>query len=87
MEDEQLGVRLGFNELQGRQIGSKPSVSSPGCLLEPVQGLVQATNQVRVSKVGETPWADSRRLSWRECHEGRHFSCRAAEWARYGRQQ
>jgi hypothetical protein len=53
MEDEQRGVRLGFNEPQGGQIGSKPTVSSPGCLLEPVQALVQATDQVRVSRVSE----------------------------------
>jgi hypothetical protein len=33
--------------------GSKPTVPSRGCLLEPVQGLVQATDQVRVSKVDE----------------------------------
>jgi hypothetical protein len=53
MEDEQRGVRLGFNEPHGGQIGSKPTVSSPGCLIEPVQGLVQATYQVKVSSVGE----------------------------------
>jgi hypothetical protein len=52
-EDEQRGVRLGFNEPKGGQIGSKPIVPSLGCLLEPVQGLAQATDQVRVSKVGE----------------------------------
>jgi hypothetical protein len=40
-EDEQRDVRLGFNEPQGGQIGSKPTVSSPGCLLELIQGLVQ----------------------------------------------
>jgi hypothetical protein len=38
---------------QGGQIGSKPTVPSPGCLLEPVQGLAQATDQVRVSRVGK----------------------------------
>jgi hypothetical protein len=53
MKDEQRGVQLGFNEPQGGQIGSKPTVPSPGCLLEPVQGLVQATDKVRVSRVGE----------------------------------
>jgi hypothetical protein len=52
-EDEQWGVRLGFKEPQGGQKGSKPTVPSPGCLLEPIQGLVQAMNQVRVSRVGE----------------------------------
>jgi hypothetical protein len=52
-EDEQRGVRLGFNEPQGGQIGSKPTVPSSGCLLEPVQGLTQATNQVKVSRVGK----------------------------------
>jgi hypothetical protein len=40
MEDEQRDVQLGFNEPQGGQIGSKPTVPSPGCPLEPVQGLV-----------------------------------------------
>jgi hypothetical protein len=34
-------------------MGSKPTVPSPGCLLEPVQGLVQARDQVRVSRVGK----------------------------------
>jgi hypothetical protein len=34
-------------------MGSKPTVTSPGCLLELVQGLMQATDQVRVSRVGE----------------------------------
>jgi hypothetical protein len=34
MEDEHRGVQLGFNEPQGGQIGSKPTVSSPVCLLE-----------------------------------------------------
>jgi hypothetical protein len=29
------------------------AVPSSGCLLEPVQGLVQATDQVRVSRVGK----------------------------------
>jgi hypothetical protein len=53
MEDEQRDVRLGFNEPQGGQIGSKPVVPSLGCLLEPVQGLVQATDQVRMSRVDE----------------------------------
>jgi hypothetical protein len=38
---------------QGGQIGSKPTVPSLGCLLEPVQGLAQATDQVRVSRVGK----------------------------------
>jgi hypothetical protein len=52
-EDEQRVVLLGFNEPQGDQIGSKSTVPSPGCLLEPVQGLAQATEQVRVSRVGE----------------------------------
>jgi hypothetical protein len=52
-EDEQRGVRLGFNEPQGGQIGTKLTVPSPGCLLEPIQGLVQATYQVRVSRVNE----------------------------------
>jgi hypothetical protein len=54
MENEQRGVQLGFKEPQGGQKGSKPIVPSPGCLLETVQGLVQATDQVRVSRVGET---------------------------------
>jgi hypothetical protein len=53
MEDKQRGVRPGFNEHKGGQIGSKSNVSSPGYLLEPVQGLMQATDQVRVSMVGE----------------------------------
>jgi hypothetical protein len=61
-EDEQRDVRLGFNEPQGGQIVSKPTVPSPGCLLEPVQGLAQATNQVRVSRVGE-----ARRLAAEDC--------------------
>jgi hypothetical protein len=47
MEDELRGVRLGFNGPQGGQIGSKPTVPSLECLLEPVQGLAQ------VSRVGE----------------------------------
>jgi hypothetical protein len=62
MEDEQRGVRLGFNEPQSGQIGSKPTIPSPGCLLEPVQGLAQATDEVRVSRVGET-----RGLTAEEC--------------------
>jgi hypothetical protein len=53
MEDEQRGVRLGFKEPQGGQKGSKLTVSSPRCLLEPIQGLVQATDQVRVSRVSK----------------------------------
>jgi hypothetical protein len=53
MEDEQRCDRLGFNEPQGGHIGSKPTVPSRGCLIEPVQGLVQATDQVRVSRVGK----------------------------------
>jgi hypothetical protein len=53
MEDEQRGIRLGFNEPQGGQIGNKPTVPISGCLLEPVQGLVQVTDQVRVSRVAE----------------------------------
>jgi hypothetical protein len=52
-EDEQRGVRLGLNEPQGGQIGSKPIVPSPGYLLEPVQGFMQVTDQVRVSRVGK----------------------------------
>jgi hypothetical protein len=54
MKDKQRGIRLGFNEPQGGQIGSKLTVPSPGCLLDPIQGLAQATDQVRVSRVGET---------------------------------
>jgi hypothetical protein len=54
MEDEQRGVQLSFNEPQGGQIGSKSNVPSLGCLFELVQGLAQATYQVRVSRVGET---------------------------------
>jgi hypothetical protein len=53
MEDEQRGVRLGFNEPQGGQIGSKSIVPSPGYLLEPIQGLAQMIDQVRVSRVGK----------------------------------
>jgi hypothetical protein len=53
MEDEQRGIRLGFNEPQGGQIGSKLTEPSLGCLLEPVQGLVQATDHARLSRVGE----------------------------------
>jgi hypothetical protein len=53
MKDEERGVRLGFKEPQGGQKGSNPTVPSRGCLLEPVQGLVQVTDQVRVSRVGE----------------------------------
>jgi hypothetical protein len=53
-EDEQRGVRLSFNEPQGDQIGSKPTVPSPECLLEPIQGLAQATDQIGASRVGET---------------------------------
>jgi hypothetical protein len=52
-EDEQRGVRLGFNEPQGGQIGSKSIVPIPGYLLEPIQGLVQMIDQVRVSRVGK----------------------------------
>jgi hypothetical protein len=40
-------------EPQGGQKGSKLTVPSPGCLLEPVQGRVQAIDQVRMSRVGE----------------------------------
>jgi hypothetical protein len=64
MEDEQRGVRLGFNEPQGGQIGSKLIVPSLGCLLEPIQGLAQATDQVRVSRVGE-----ARGLAAEDCLE------------------
>jgi hypothetical protein len=77
-EDEQRGVRLGFNEPQGGQIDSKPTVPSPGCLLEPIQGLVQVTDQVRVSRVDK-----ARGLAIEdclgECRGGRHFSRRAVE--------
>jgi hypothetical protein len=52
-EGEQRGIRLGFNEPQGGQIGSKLTLPSPGCLLEPIQGLVQATDRVSMSRVGE----------------------------------
>jgi hypothetical protein len=44
MEDEQRGVRLGFKEPQGGQIGSKSTVPSPRRLLEPIQGLAQVTD-------------------------------------------
>jgi hypothetical protein len=40
MEDEQRGVRFGFNEPQSGQVGSKPTLPSLGCLLELMQGLV-----------------------------------------------
>jgi hypothetical protein len=53
MKDEHRGIQLGFNEPHDDQIGSKLTVPSPGCLLEPVQGLAQVTYQVRVSRVGE----------------------------------
>jgi hypothetical protein len=39
--------------MNSRVVRCKPTVPSPGCLLEPVQGLAQATDQVRVSRVGE----------------------------------
>jgi hypothetical protein len=46
-------VSVGFNEPQGGQIGSKLTLPSSGCLFEHVQGLAQATDQVRVSTVSE----------------------------------
>jgi hypothetical protein len=53
IKDEQRGVRLGFNEPQGGQIGSKLTVPSLGCLVEPAHGLALVTDQVRVSRVGK----------------------------------
>jgi hypothetical protein len=53
-EDEQRGVRLGFNEPQCGQIAGKSTVPGPGCLLKPIQGLAQVTNQIGVSWIGKT---------------------------------
>jgi hypothetical protein len=87
MEDEHRCVRLGFNEPQGGQIGSKPNVPSPGCLLEPVQGLAQAIDQVRVSRVGEARGLAAEDCLGESAVEEVIFSRRAAEWASHGRQQ
>jgi hypothetical protein len=39
MEDEQLGVRLGFNEPQCGQIAGKSTVPGPGACLSPYKDL------------------------------------------------
>jgi hypothetical protein len=53
MEDEQRGIRFGFNKPQGEQISGKPVVPGLGCRLQSIQGLVQVVGQVGVSQISE----------------------------------
>jgi hypothetical protein len=48
---EQGRVRLGLDEAEGGQVGGKATAPGPRRLLEPVQGAIQPTNQIRASEV------------------------------------
>jgi hypothetical protein len=62
MKDEQGGVRLGLNESQSEEVCGKPAVPSPGSLLLPVEGLVEAADPVRLRGINK-----SRRLAAVDC--------------------
>lgn len=57
--DEERRGRLGLNETNGLQEGSKAIVPSPWRLLETIEGLVEAADGVGVGSVDETRWLDA----------------------------
>jgi hypothetical protein len=51
--DEQGGVRLSLNKSQGAEVRGEPAVPSPGCLLQPVERLVEAIDPVRLRGINK----------------------------------
>jgi hypothetical protein len=51
--DEQRGIRLDLHEAQGDQVGGKAVVPRSRRLLQPVEGLVEPTHQLRVRGVNK----------------------------------
>jgi len=52
--DEQRRVSLRFSEPHKQKISGKPAVLGTGGLLQSIEGLVELTNKVRMSRVLET---------------------------------
>jgi hypothetical protein len=52
-EDEQGGVGLGINKNQSEDVGDKLAVPSPGRLLQPVEGLVEAGDPIRLCGINK----------------------------------
>jgi hypothetical protein len=55
-DDEQGGVRLGHNKSQGEEVRGKPTAPSLGCLLQPVERLVDAADSVRLHGINKPCW-------------------------------
>jgi hypothetical protein len=59
MEDKQRGVRLCLVKSQHSKKQSKLVVPGLGHPLKPIEGLIEAANQVRMCWVDETNWLSS----------------------------
>jgi hypothetical protein len=53
-EDEQGGVRLGLNKSQSEEVRGEPTVPSTGHLLQPIEGLVEATDPTRLRGINKS---------------------------------
>jgi hypothetical protein len=62
VEDEQGGVGLGLNKSQSEEVRGEPAVPSPGCLLQPVERLVEAADPIRLRGINKP-----RRLAVVDC--------------------
>jgi hypothetical protein len=54
VEDEQGGVRLGLNKTQSEEVGGEAvAIPTPECLLQPIEGLVEAADPVRLRGINK----------------------------------
>jgi hypothetical protein len=54
MKDEQGGVKLGLKKSQSEEVCGKPTVPSSGCLLQPVERLVEVADPVRLRGINKS---------------------------------
>jgi hypothetical protein len=52
-EDEQGGVELGLNKYQSEEVRGKIAIPSSGCLLQPIERLVEAADPVKLRRINK----------------------------------